>query len=831
MKKLLTLVAILSVVGISCIKREYDLNKELDLNVRIDGKISIPIAESERLFLKDFIDPDSIEMLVLYNGGYAIVFDSAMTLPLDELNDFGNLGTDTITETFSHPLEFGEFGEFPTDMLDGVSETIRINENITSGFYLDPPVLAVVNTIRTTLFGGTMSLAELNALGTNPAAAPLFASAGIFNQDEIFPISDEGDFKDTIEISVHQALGDFPFITAVNTIWLQNSSFNIAIKVADGTILPNGATLNLDQLRLEFPNQINLDVAVGHPGVKSKHVFDTTNIAVSNTGTVNLTIPVRSFTDIYKNGNIELLDSIKVFASYSLGGSYSGGSFPNSKATATALNIDVSAALNFEAATISLNTDEITKDLSFKEVVDIKESFHIPEIEIVQIQGVTLKGTPQIRLDLAFESPSTPNLTGSIVDDLEITLKIDFPNIITFSPPLPQNIYQHKINFTNGVAAPILLNIQGLDLSTLPIVDGEIVLDDQIEVSATVSLKTSTFTVPDPIFNLDDLVLNVNARIDSIVLKSITANMRYDLDFGDEIETIDLSEHLELIEKYVNRDSLVLDFVPFLELILNTNLQVPLGAELVLMPWRNGAELTQNAVNLTLNISPAPTEALVAHKFFIGTVAPPDQSWQHKNVNLASIIKTIPDSIQIRIGGGISPLLPVTFDFTRTYKADMNFRFVVPFAVGPDFRLPIEYTFDSLSSTIGKWLEGSKIGLGLTTLTDIPLTLIATATPVDSNNKPLTGVKPAVLEIKAGNASGAVETISDLTFDDRDSKQLSKMRGVHLHFVGKTGPGMANVPIKPDNFIQLKLNAQINGGITIDLREGLGSGNEEGGNE
>jgi hypothetical protein len=174
------------------------------------------------------------------------------------------------------------------------------------------------------------------------------------------------------------------------------------------------------------------------------------------------------------------------------------------------------------------------------------------------------------------------------------------------------------------------------------------------------------------------------------------------------------------------------------------------------------------------------------------------------------------------MSGGIDSNTVSVFDFTKTYEADMNYKVVVPLAVGPEFSVVIQQTI-LLDSIIGEMLSGSKIGLDATILCNIPLDLELIITPVDADSVPLPGIEPQVFKINAGKRDGsATETKSEITFDDKDKHQLVNMRGVRFEFRGKTGAETAGIPLKPDNFIQARLHARIEGGVTIDLNELIG---------
>jgi hypothetical protein len=829
MKKLLCFVLLLALINASCIKKEYDLNKELDLNIRINSSIFIPIGSTDSLFLRNFFDIDSIDMLKLFNGGIAFFYDTAVSIPLDELNDLQNLGLDTIRENFDFPLNFSDFSEFPTITFPDVK---GLETDVDSEFWLPDAAIGAIKAFLPSA-GGSISIATLNhSVINNPTLAAALAFAGVTVSD-YFPLPTDTSLNTTIVISVDQSFQN-DYISSVNKISLTaNSGFSIT---AEAENVPDGIVFMLDTLRLVFPAQIVLDVNA--TGVESSNVFLVTNTPMTTGTPLNLNVPILHITNT-SVGKVELDGEIQVFAKYSLGGAYSGGDFPNCSTESTRLELKVTPNLTFESATVTLNPNKITDELSVEESFELKQSVEIPDIiNIISIDNVTLQGEPKIRLDMNFASKT--NLTGSIVDDLEIELTVNFPSFINFepSPQLTGNVYKHNVQFVGGKAQPIILGIQGLALSDkLNTQTNTFEIDEEIKISAEISLRGSTFTIPDPIFDIDDLVLEVSARIDSIIFEAITARISYELEMEDDIPTIDLSTFLSDLPDFLsdNLDKIVLDVNPHLVLTLNSNLAVPVGVSLDLVPFRNGT--AQAPISININIPPSTSGQMKKTKFWISDIDPNDGDYvwikPENDVKLNSLIKQIPDSIQVEVGGGISSDFPVTFDFTQTYQADMDLQFVVPLSVGPEFEVfPIEYAMDSLFEPfVGELLNGNKIALVMSILHDFPLDLLATIIPADSLGRPIPGIVPAKLDIKAG--AKLTDPPSRLEFDDSQNKNrgLINMRGVILQFEAKTGTGMAHRPLHPDNFIQARIQVELHGGVSLDLRNLFNSNDEEeGGN-
>jgi hypothetical protein len=849
MKKLLTLVAILCIVGISCVKKEYDLRKDnLDLSARIDGSIYVPLAKSDSLFMWQFLDTADLAVLAILNGGYALVIDSSMVLPLDELSAISGIKTDTVNESFERPIPFEGMGAFPMDALNSLSYTFDASRG--SGFFLNATAAGLIQTYALLNPPG-VGIAAINAYGTANNAL-LFGGSWVNLPTSGDPLNMDFPIDIDVPIGNDKVLEITEISFKQGPLKADSSGFNFTVTAYN---LPEGIEVNLDRLRLVFPPEIELLVGIPGSGVVNTNTFDLSGRKImgnaSGVGVLNILVPVKRLVDILDRttNSVVLQDNIQVTVEYSLGGAYNGGAFNATPSIneQVRVDIDIVSALKFEYATVRLDLTEIINDLSFDSVMPFHESFELPEaLTIVEMGRATLQNTPRVRLNLEFSSLMQPNLSGSIVEDIEIELEITFPQFIKFAPGTTDvdNKYTRTITFPGGIATPTInLPIQELNFAGIyPDEHNHIEIDDSIAVKATVKLRTNEFTFPDPIFDVTDLQLKITTRIDSIALKEVDARLDYSIDLGDELMTIKITDFLDELPEDVdiNLDSIILDLIPHLELTINSNLQIPLKANLELIPWKNGNPIHRPDLNLELTLTPATTDKWVPSKFYIGTTTPPvvTPPWEHKNFDWLGVLKpTIPDSIQINVSGGLTSEdkdgNPVwtKFDFSRNYGGDMSFKFVAPFAFGKDFRVVMEYAFDSiLTEDIAKWIEGSQILLVMETTTDIPLDITGTVWPTDDQGKRISGIDPAILQIKSANQNGlAVTALSRLGFNDTKCECLSQMRGVHIHFEMKTGEHGRNIPLKPNNFIKVNVLAEIEGGITIDLNDLLGGDDKEGG--
>jgi len=272
------------------------------------------------------------------------------------------------------------------------------------------------------------------------------------------------------------------------------------------------------------------------------------------------------------------------------------------------------------------------------------------------------------------------------------------------------------------------------------------------------------------------------------------------VNFDDEI-SVDLSGLPEILLN--NRDSLILDVRPHLSLHINTTLQIP-NATVYLRAYRNGHPET--TLDIPINIS-----AAVDNRLWISyddALMPSNQGYRFVSRDLGAMVREIPDSIVVRIAES-----QVVFDINQNYYVRMNYNFVVPLAFGERFSIVIQDTFH-LDAAIGEMISGNSIGLSVRALNNIPLDLIGQATPIDAEGHAL-DIEIPEFTIRANSTMDSLP--ASLDFNDRDTDLLQYMRGLVFRFEVRPGANTTGQALRHDNFIQVRLNARIEGGVTVDL--------------
>ncbi|MCL2683475.1 MAG: hypothetical protein FWE63_08385 [Bacteroidales bacterium] len=778
MKKLLYLAAILIAVGTSCIKKEYDLNRDnLDLTITFseDG-LWLPIGATDTMRLENFLNPDSVDLLEILNGAYAIVLADSNKIEVD-IDTEQLVVDDILVETYRDTIYFDNVLNFP----DVTISPVALDTVVNSEFWLPDGVIALLSL--------PISVDTLNAtLASNPLFDPFIPLLPKFP----IPLSASG--RDTVPISIEEELTD-DLIVGVDTIWLTNSYLQVIVTPQN---IPFGTTLTLDSLLLVFPPQVKLGMS---EGFVSDNVYLVRNKQLI--GSTTLTIPIRCLASLSlsKSQTLKIEDEIQVFTKYNLSGVYSGGFFPNNENNSTRLDLNISSNLNFGSAIVRLRN---VYDSLPKTAFPVDINVGIPE-EIIAIDSIIFQNT-KVSLDLKLSQTKIQNQT------MNIRVRVQFPQSIIFSDPRiqPGNIFDNNVTFTNNRWNPTF-DVRGLTFTDQTFSGDSINIRDSITVEAWVVLNN-------PTVNTDTLrhtaiAASVDAAITNIKFSKIYGKI------NPEIPTENFSMDLLDLPGILinNRDSIIFDVKPYLDLVLNSNLQVPFGTDLVLTPYKNGVPGAKQQVSINV---PASLGGMNSNKFWIAdtiTQAEIDRGYTWVQTDLGTIIRRIPDSIQISINTNVDTTKTAIFDLNAQYRADLDYKFVVPFAFGDSLQFVIQDTIE-VPKEIGQYLNGNHIELYGIAWNSIPLMLEATIIPIDSNGIALEIAKYPTFVIGAGNGTdAAIPSTLKIVFDDSDSRVLTEMRGMVFRFNGGVDKNTIGVPLKPDNFIRVELKAKVIGGLTIDL--------------
>ena len=770
MKKNLLLLLLFLVVGVSsCVRKEYDLTRDnLDLKVKIGSDdLFIPIGQTDSLFLRNFLDTADIELL-------QILSDNSYAIILE--------GTEE--------LEIPEIDASQLAMDDIVHQrtvTIDFKNSIDDFPDVDLPNINEQKVFNSGLY--------LTAQPANGGSIPSFPPVGL---TEEYPLV----FSEPLPAEI---------IKVDSVLLTDPANFEITISVQN---LPGGAMIEVDTIRVVFPPQVKLGA---DPRVFGQ-TYLITNSSLTTTP-LEVTIPIRhldfSSTPLQSNNSLSMDEEIVVYSKYSVEGTYNGGFYPTTFENDTRLVVKVNSNLNYSSAYVQVSMvsqefQETTTPIDL-EITDIP-------LEIIALDSALFQNA-QIRMSV---DKSRTSLGGQA---LEYHVNIQFPRDLIFAPG-------QGISATNQLVLQLsqtdsweeTYNVRGMRFDGNPL-NGQLKIEDSITLQASIVANNASINT-DTLWNTV-VDLDVDATFANIVFSKVFGRI------DPQIESQFISVPLDDLPEMLKGDDMVFHVYPRLGLEMTTNLQIPLDATVILTPWKGGQIVPNAQQDITISVpawsgvgQPQPVKYWIAE-----TTTGMPAGYTHINRNLGTLVKRVPDSIQIEIVAGTDPTQQAIFDVDETYFANVDYDFVVPFAFGPELLVSIQDTIRDLGEDLGRYLSGNSVGLSGKIWNSIPLELNVVLIPVNDKYEPI-DIDHPTLKIDAGKVDGsAAESLLDFLFDDPSGK-LSDMRHVIFKFTGRTGqdavPG--GVAIKPDNFIKVQLRAKISGGLTIDLNDFLDS-NSEGGND
>ncbi|MEG2177339.1 MAG: hypothetical protein RRY15_00480 [Bacteroidales bacterium] len=417
---------------------------------------------------------------------------------------------------------------------------------------------------------------------------------------------------------------------------------------------------------------------------------------------------------------------------------------------------------------------------------------------------VLLGGKMEITVDLK----NAPDLGNPF----KINLRIDLPDNIRFggnAPILPGNIIEFKQDLVNNKIS-LVLDIHSFILDGKPI-------NGLFNFPAKLAYRGKIGVTLGP-------GIDVNQALGKIMNISIAAkltNMQFSKVYGilnPQIPTQEVSVSLASLPAFLKGDNVVLDFAsPHLDLIAQSNLGIPVGAEVDINPWIQGQISTPGVqkVSIKLPASPMPSQVGVTKYWIADTKDGMPNDYTFEQTPLSDLLKKVPDSIQFAINAKADITQQHQIDLGADYKAKLNYTFLVPIAFGSDFRLSLTDTI-SIPSTVGNLMQGNTIGVYGEVVNTLPIDLELQLIPIDSTFKHIPIKIPSQI-IKAGTrTAGEVMTKLNIEIADPD-KIMKSVYGFILQFGAKTGTDTQGITIKESNYVRARLKLRVLGGIQITL--------------
>lgn len=448
-----------------------------------------------------------------------------------------------------------------------------------------------------------------------------------------------------------------------------------------------------------------------------------------------------------------------------------------------------------------------TLEASYNDVTAVEMEINDIPAEIVALDSIILKSGSSIALDITLTN--LPNLGDN---PLTANIKVKFPQLLVFGP--------NQVNESNEliINEPIVdgklsknIQLRGLRFGGEEL-GGKLSINDNISYEVAVRVENPTINSEE----LTDEPIDVAVKVTLKGLEFQKVYGTFDLNIDDELSIDNIAFDLPDILK---GDDMVLDIAnPVLTLTTESNIGIPVDAQLGLTKFKNGQLLTNDkiAINFRLPKSESPSETKVTNYWIAPSEAGKPTGYTYLPTELQDLLKPIPDSVKIEIKPTVDTQVQHLIDLLAIYNLKVKYDINIPFSFGKDLSISLKDTIDNID--LG--LEENQLKTGSLELlgsisNSIPLNLELQLLLTDANFNILATTDKQTIQAGAPDGSGVVSQISIKLADNLED--LSRLNKVILSFKATSNATVAGTPIKPDNYIKAELKARIEGGIKVKL--------------
>ena len=708
-----------------------------------------PFEQAQKLTFGDFEDttlPDEISDVK------SISFDESKPLTLKITPK--NLG---ILKSMNLPYAF--VIAFPDNfkVKDAVNGRLEFSGDLADGAVTKD---IVIQEIKPTVNGRKVSLdAEVNVSATVEPKNIVINSAKL-------PATPDGDLSFTVSVDWTPVISDYLIQLKDYEEIIEEGDMSGEIKFeADDLgdfgsfhIIPEGTPAL--SIKLDIPTIKGLKLTPGQNGLKlvlpDVLVFDQAgidqalnfnaadnSITLTNSFPTSISLPIKElFVKPEKVGG-----KIMVVSSYSAVGNVSiPGTEISQDELKEAFGKDVGLEVSLPAIEVkSINMDD---DLSFdidKQTFTIKVS-NLPE-ELTRIDEIVLDN-----VYLSFEA----NFDG-------LPQSGNVPFVVDLNVTAPEFIQPSELKF-HGTIDNGVLNLPPVKLDKIVniVPDEEGKLTGKLEISGSVSASGASI-------DLKTLKPDITATFTGKIENPETGRIAISRASG--VFTYEVSESttvvLDQLPDMLKDENIRLDLKEApLTLDIRSNIGIPLNASLKIVPFRNDVPMKDNIINLENVAMPYSTSI-------------DNEDVKRLTVDVASLIKEVPDSLQIHIDAVVDNTRTSLVEIVpgKDYTVNIDYGIYVPLAFGADFRFSTETELDlSSASSITSYGE---FGLEGKVRNDTPLKLTLEVRLLDGEGVtiPQKGEDSKPVEFKEIPVDGAATSDVAFTLSSADrTREIKKAK-------------------------------------------------------
>lgn len=432
--------------------------------------------------------------------------------------------------------------------------------------------------------------------------------------------------------------------------------------------------------------------------------------------------------------------------------------------------------------------------------------------EIVSIGKIELNET---YLNLLMDASKLPDLGST---ELSLDFTVDLPDMVEVSGV--ETDAEGNLRLTGSVDKNGMIKIQPVKIEALDLegVNLENGITDVINLNGSVILSNASLNVDEWLGK--DLEVEFRADIKDIDIAKVTGKVDYKAD--PVVEAVDLSDFTQALGEAAAEAELDFNHV-HLALEVKTNLGVPVGADVSLVPYYNGRADESKAVVvpvLKLNAAASAAETAVT-SYWIANPGSADRcpaGYEYVEADILSLLKNIPEKLEFRLNAATDPAQTCVLEPSAEYMLTADYAFELPLEFGEDFNLVIKETVPDLPEIFGQVISKSPVKLEGTITSSLPLGFDLSLNLLDPDGKVIPmaeGCGKQVISPCCLDGSEK-ETELDLMLGLADGAGQPEIATIELVFKATSG-GVSGVPLTESSFLHADLKAVLPEGITLDL--------------
>lgn len=759
--RLLVTVLFTSILTLSCVNQDYDLNNLKDVNTDISfgGEyFGLPIGKLSEVTLGDFIKPG--DMLSVVDGKYEFRYSASYDTEIGTIDPielsldvpaFGDMALDLTDVSISNI-------DMPTVMLSGLGTT---NIPDAKPSVVIPPLTIPISGEApiNILYGYTNEIKQINHIN--------LGQEGVANGELI-----------TLRVSPS-------YSGVLSTAKITIDSFVITF--------PVGFELGL----------INNDTYGGRLS-NNNRTYTITGKALNTVNPIKFHIKKLTLNPAEDQENGELIYKHKLTydASFTINGTTA--SDISGDEISVALNID--QKLNMASSDFDINTIQTEVQ---PEKINISIDQALGSDFIQSLSNVSLKTPTALTIHIAAKG-LPQQISGMLLKNYKIT----FPEFMEFSD---QELNKTKvlsinesINRNSGLTK--IVYVSGFKFAENPIQpNGNIQLSgiitasgDAIEIPATNNIQSA---------DIENIVISPTVSIGQMQVGTAKGDIKPAIDMEPQIVDFDFDDAMS----YLFDSNLDLDRVALKLSVQNTtDITSKIGIELT--PYdASGIPISENIVSqLTgIDIQPESTSNLWLSN---STEGMPMGYTFVENQHINRLFSRMPSKMKADISVSLqNKNVSIDLSSPDAMKMNIDYEVVAPLAPGEDFKLVYEERIEGLKQQLTSITDYiSSLAIELNASNEIPLDLKISAQPFDSNGSNI-GVSVVVDGIIQAGGKDGVPTDSSikLSLTETTPGDLAKLDQIKLTLIGSCNKEYAGTNLEESQKLNLSGKVFIPGGLNI----------------